>query len=804
MRKLLILAVLCGSAFAQNARFDSYAFTTATIGPSGSKVIAPIPSAIITVCNYPATMSGSVCTNKAGLFSGIDANSGTVPNPISADSSGNFGVYVFPGTYTYTINAVGFNGGPYTVTLPGGATASGAATCHNSEGMRCADSYLGADYCAKGQAAFNDLPTTGGTVNMRGLEGVQSCASAINVTGKSATFLIGASSVGATCGIFTVSSSLVIEGINRAISKLLPGSFCTAIAGNNLTGAVVSQFVLRNITCDGVGSASTCLNIPSFVAGGPNWASAQITLENNVIQNFTSYAVIFGQSVYFNSVRDNYFFGNAGSIKSQWASSIKIVGNQFVAPLVTSNNPQVWMWGGDLFDISLNDFERNDVNPAGGFQGADIEFNACPTSDNGYGNVHHNKFGPEGESGTRVKIQNYCATNIGSVTSGIAIFQNIISCHGQTTRQTAIQLTNGIDRWSIDDNFFNNCTTWVDDIQSLTVSNAANSYFGHQRYYDLGGRTPSAGNNTAITVFTNGGRGFRDIYPEFTNHQWATNPYFNQQAPYLNNRIQGNSETLATGWILNNVTVATGITDPIGTTRAVTLTKAAGNALYNAGVALDNTKVGLPVDHMIEQFWCKQGTYVRVAIGILDLTTSTFQSLPTFDCPVDWFPYKFTISGLNPAHTYELVVYPGGSNDATGGTISIAFPQVSDYGSSYIPTTGTSATTDLNSGTYLLRNQIMDASAIIGNNWTTITGAIPVVTAGNNFSVTNGGATNITNFSGQTGQVINLLFTNGNSTLKYDATKIVLKGAADVTPAANQMVTLALKGAIWYEVTRNF
>lgn len=76
----------------------------------------------------------------------------------------------------------------------------------------------------------------------------------------------------------------------------------------------------------------------------------------------------------------------------------------------------------------------------------------------------------------------------------------------------------------------------------------------------------------------------------------------------------------------------------------------------------------------------------------------------------------------------------------------------------------------------------------------------PSVAGGNNWKCTPSGATTITNFSsGTSGQVITVVFTNGNATLS--GSNLKLNGA--FTSTANDAMRLVYDGTNWYETGRS-
>lgn len=86
----------------------------------------------------------------------------------------------------------------------------------------------------------------------------------------------------------------------------------------------------------------------------------------------------------------------------------------------------------------------------------------------------------------------------------------------------------------------------------------------------------------------------------------------------------------------------------------------------------------------------------------------------------------------------------------------------------------------------------------------TASDATPSVGIGKNFVGGNTGTINITMFDdGADGQEI-VYRGDGFSVLKHDGTKIKLRGAADATPTADQIVTLKRFAGVWIETARNF
>ncbi len=108
--------------------------------------------------------------------------------------------------------------------------------------------------------------------------------------------------------------------------------------------------------------------------------------------------------------------------------------------------------------------------------------------------------------------------------------------------------------------------------------------------------------------------------------------------------------------------------------------------------------------------------------------------------------------------------------------------------------------------------QLTDARGLSLHTWglAAVTAAdgdtTPTVAAGARLVLSNTGATSITGFDDPLpDQRMELYFTNGNTTLVNSGT-LILRGGVNVTPAANQVITIARNPAnsAWVEVGRNF
>lgn len=138
MKKLLFLYLaVCSLAFSQGVRYDPVpVLTTASNVPSGAMApVFAIGGSKIHVCNFPS--NAVPCTNYATTYTDVTLNTacpnnaqitlpGTTQCVAATDQQGNFGFWVNPGEYSYTITVPsGQSYGPYPImTLNNGSQLS--------------------------------------------------------------------------------------------------------------------------------------------------------------------------------------------------------------------------------------------------------------------------------------------------------------------------------------------------------------------------------------------------------------------------------------------------------------------------------------------------------------------------------------------------------------------------------------------------------------------------------------------------------------------------------------------------------
>lgn len=572
--------------------------------------------------------------------------------------------------------------------------------------VRACHNFPGADAGAKIVACLADLPANGGMADACGFEGAQTISATINVTKKTRLRICGAQFTATVSPAFSVTADFVIEGTSRATSRI------TAAAGGIIFqgSGTVRNFEVRNLNLVGNGPGSKAIVTPNYGSGN-DWAQGRFSFVDNLVTDFGDFAFDIGQSTYLVDLAEDLFMRNVGSVNVEWSADTVIRNSNFWYPRTNANypigRPQVRMKGGSTFSIENSDFERADETPTGGFQAADIFLEATsPGGAPGYGWIHFNKFGPEGESVTRPKVQ--FASSSGVTTDpvySVVFDQN--GFYGAGIGAVAIKMDNPVSRIRITNNYFGAFTTIVQDNAPLISSDV-----GHSVFDDSNVVVPPGGTNptTAVNLFANGGRYFSQIADVGQGNDSGLpvrETTRMRESPELRNRVT-NSENLTAGggWSLNGVTSSCGQTDPFGTTRACLITTAGLAAPESIGAVLDNTNRR---GRLVLKFWAKAGTLSSLQAGLY--SGVGFQgSFPMFALGPDWKQYQFTYNGLSGA-SHNLYIYPGTGLGVEGGSVYLFGIQVSDFDSDYIKTTGT-AVADAASGTRFEKNVLFNAPAM--------------------------------------------------------------------------------------------
>lgn len=133
---ILLAAGLCSTtAFAQAYRIDpSPVMTTGgTNAPGGFRALYVVPGATITLCTTATcNILATTYTDATGLTACPNSGQVTLPGSFvcsaSAGTQGQFGFWVHPGTYYYTVTAITGTFGPYPVTSGGSGGGSVTTT----------------------------------------------------------------------------------------------------------------------------------------------------------------------------------------------------------------------------------------------------------------------------------------------------------------------------------------------------------------------------------------------------------------------------------------------------------------------------------------------------------------------------------------------------------------------------------------------------------------------------------------------------------------------------------------------------
>ncbi len=632
-----------------------------------------------------STAAATNCTLRVGLpaAAGIPLSPTTTvytdstltvakTQPFNTDSNGNYEWYAAPGYYKEQVSCGGATFTRAVLISPDVASAN----FKELNNIQLCDQFAGATAGAKIQACINALPTTGGIADARGLEGAQSIAATVLLNKKSHLLLGCASYTASVTPAFTVSADAIVEGVNRECSSI------TATAGGDLfsgTG-IVGQFVLRNLKLIGNGAGSA-LEVPDLSVGVTEWDDARVTIENCFLSSFGDYALKLGQSLFFYDIRRNYFTLNTGAISSAWAADGDITDNFFFKP--AGANPHILMQGGSIVNIRGNGFVYGTASGTG----ADIEFNAAGASDRGFVFVSQNKFGAESESASRKKIRTFNATATNRVNSVVLHDNNFFCVSGQT----AFQLDNPVYNWDVHGNLFSNCSTVIADAFTLPDgATAGTSRFMANRLHN--------GLEAAITLFTNGGRGFTEVEtPETLGAASWGDASRRAETLELRNRVS-HSEALDNAAWVKTVTALCGQTDPLGTTRACKLTRA-GAANESAAIGISNTGM---LSEFTVKLWMKAGTYTSAVVAVRNITDAKFVgNFNTYSLTSTWQEYKFVVKGIDTGgDTYSLYIYPKTTAAASAGDMYVFGVQASDYDSDYYPTASAAASTTASGARY--------------------------------------------------------------------------------------------------------
>lgn len=275
------------------------------------------------------------------------------------------------------------------------------------------------------------------------------------------------------------------------------------------------------------------------------------------------------------------------------------------------------------------------------------------------------------------------ASATGASTTGIAI-------PGRS--HAAIKLDNPVRGLDIDHCYFEGYATHILDSQSVAKgfvsSSLISTHRGNCRYGDGNRAIPPVFGS--FEIFRNGGIDFTYSGSVTVGKNKITPSKISENVE-IRNRIAWSEDF--SHWTASGITVTSGQTDPFSGTTACLLSRNGVSGNQNISISINTTGIG---NSLYIKFWAKSGTQNFVVCGVFDTTVSettivesgAYISNPeTFNLDSTWRQYTMVVNGVVSGNTNLLRFLPAGI-DTLAGTIYVAFVQVSDYDSSYYPTSG--------------------------------------------------------------------------------------------------------------------
>jgi hypothetical protein len=553
-----------------------------------------------------------------------------------------------------------------------GVAATSAGQVANLNGVRYASAFAGTDGGEKLSACMADLPAGGGVCDLRGLEGAQTVSSTVSLN-KPLRLDFGASTF--TCRVspcFNITSpDLAVSGIPGQ-TKLVSATGGTLFAIDDSLQRTWKTGSMRFKDMDWQGGPgdSQAIYFPT-----QSVTERQIVFDGLIVHGFGSAAgaLRFGESVYYIDINRCTFYANTLSVRVGLYDEFRLQFSEFYWP---KGGPQVRVVGNGHAWIEDNEFM---FGSHGTGTASDIYIEAVDTTGTGgsYIRISDNKFGNDvAESSSRYKIEVNGAANHYVASGPIWITGNDFG-GASGDQQKAIHLAVATGEMRIEDNYFSNFGTIVDD--TFSAATAGSAFYGKGVFrgnHIWGAETP-------WTLFTNGGRGFETIEPpaEILSSPDSSLVRVKKETPKLNNRF-AYSEAFDS-WTKSGIRVTSGQTDPWGGTNARLLTRVGSSATEYVNRAVDTTRIGTTLFFRI---WLKAGTLSNANIILYDATDSKVVGRQRkLSLGTDWAEYKTAWNGIEAGKIYSVWIYPGGQVPRAG-TIYAYAAQASDYDSDYYPT----------------------------------------------------------------------------------------------------------------------
>jgi hypothetical protein len=570
--------------------------------------------------------------------------------------------------------------------------------------------FSGADLGAKIQAAHDAMPSTGGIIEagVPSLAGAQTL-SAITLT-KPTRLKFGQQTLTAT-GTITIASgarSVIIEGIGAsqtASTKITTPNGAPLITFSGYSGTNINYLEIDRIKFS-AGTGNSYIVYDGTVGTGLGFNESHFVFTDNTVSGFaTSHAIYVGDSFYYNHITRNHFYNNTYSIRTGRNSDAIIDKNN------GTSFGQITTLGSSARIMDNGFAPMSQTTP-------DILIDSAANGGDGYLWIARNKFGPEGETSTRKKIVIQSSTSATYLVPDVNIIDNNFESAISPFGQTAIEIDNPVRQINVRGNYFDGFQYVINDNQASGAAGSSGGIFEGNTITTI---ASGAESGSYCTPFANGGRGFDRIsFVSPTSQEGVNAEPRSNETLYLVNRLLYSDAFDNAAWVKSSgVTTTTGQADPFGGTSAQKITRS-GSATFQSIRAVVTTaaigSVGVIGSKVVVTFWAKAGSAGAADIGLQDTTDSLFPFFQRVTLATGWKKYKFTVSGINPAHAFTLFFYPVQSNVAVAGDMYLSRCQVSDSDTDFLPTSGASAS-DLTAGNRYERTVIHNtatASTVAG------------------------------------------------------------------------------------------